>query len=233
MTLQNTADRSTSDRLRSRNRLLKSCALTLGLSMGLGAVSLPAMAAGDAALYGPVAPKGSTFVRVYNASNSEISASVGNTSLNDVAPLGSTAFSFLPQGDYTAKLGSQSLPVKLAGDHYYTLVNHATGKPQLVEESPFKNKQKSLVRIQNLSDQALSLKTADGKTDVIKAVAAKGTGEREINPVKVSLALYSGDTKVSDIKPVALERGEAAVLYVTGSGSNLSPVWVKPPVETR
>ena len=30
-----------------------------------------------------------------------------------------------------------------------------------------------------------------------------------------------------------LERGEAAVLYVTGSGSNLSPVWVKRPVSTR
>jgi alginate O-acetyltransferase complex protein AlgF len=64
-------------------------------------------------------------VRVYNASNAEISATVGNTNLNEVAPLGSTAFSFMPQGDYTAKLGSQSLPVKLAGDHYYTIVNNA------------------------------------------------------------------------------------------------------------
>jgi alginate O-acetyltransferase complex protein AlgF len=87
--------------------------------------------------------------------------------------------------------------------------------------------------VQNLSDQALTLKTADGKTEVVKPVAAKARGEREINPVKVSLALYEGDKKVSDLKPVALERGEAAVLYVTGSGSNLSPVWVKRPVSTR
>jgi alginate O-acetyltransferase complex protein AlgF len=35
------------------------------------------------------------------------------------------------------------------------------------------------------------------------------------------------------VKPVALERGEAAVLYVTGKGSSLSPVWVKRPVSTR
>ncbi|MNC70719.1 Alginate O-acetyl transferase AlgF [compost metagenome] len=68
---------------------------------------------------------------------------------------------------------------------------------------------------------------------MVKPVAAKARGEREINPVKVSLALYEGDKKVSDLKPVALERGEAAVLYVTGSGSNLSPVWVKRPVSTR
>ena len=108
-------------------------------------------------------------------------------------------------------MGSQTVSVKLAADHYYTLVNNSSGQPQLIEEPPFKNKQKSLVRVQNLSDKALTLKTADGKTDVVKAVAAKGRGEREINPVKVSLALYDGDKKVGDVKPVALERGEGQV----------------------
>jgi alginate O-acetyltransferase complex protein AlgF len=213
----------------SKTNLLKTCVL----AASLGFVSLCAFAGGDAALYGPTAPKGSTFVRVYNASSSEISASVGNTSLNEIGPLASSDFGFMPQGDYTAKVGSQSLPVKLASDHYYTIVNNTSGAPQLVEEPPFKNKQKSLVRVQNLSDKALTLKTADGKTDVVKAVSAKGTGEREINPVKVSFALFDGDKKVADLKPVALERGEAAVLYVTGSGSSLSPVWVKRPTGTQ
>ncbi|MCY1409457.1 Alginate O-acetyl transferase AlgF [compost metagenome] len=214
---------------RTRTTIAKACALAAGLSL----LSLQAWAGADAALYGPSAPKGSTFVRLYNASSQQVSASVGNTNLSDVAPQASSDFSFMPQGDYSAKVGSQTLPVKLASDHYYTLVNNTGGQPQLVEEPPFKNKQKSLVRVQNLSDKALTLKTADGKTEVVKTVAAKGRGEREINPVKVSLALYDGDTKVSDLKPVALERGEAAVLYVTGTGSSLSPVWVKRPVSTR
>ncbi|MFK8331533.1 alginate O-acetyltransferase AlgF [Pseudomonas sp. BJa5] len=213
----------------TKHRIAKACALAAGLSL----LSLQAFAGADAALYGPSAPKGSTFVRIFNAGNQAVSASVGNTKINEVAAQASSDFSFMPQGDYSAQVGSQSVPVKLASDHYYTLVNHASGTPQLVEEPPFKNKQKSLVRVQNLSDQALTLKTADGKTEVVKAVAAKARGEREINPVKVSLALYEGDKKISDLKPVALERGEAAVLYVTGSGSNLSPVWVKRPVSTR
>ena len=210
-------------------RLAKSLALVAGMSL----LSLHAWAAGDAALYGPTAPKGSTFVRMFNAAHQEVSATVGTASLNDVAPLGSSDFSFLPQGDYSAKVGNHSLPVKLSADHYYTLVNTSSGQPQLIEEPPFKNKQKSLVRVQNLTDKVLTLKTADGKTDVVKAVAAKGRGEREINPVKVSLALFEGDKKVSDLKPVALERGEAAVLYVTGSASNISPTWVKRPVSSR
>jgi alginate O-acetyltransferase complex protein AlgF len=201
--------------------------------LALAIASASASAAGEAGLYGPVAPKGSTFVRVYNAGNAEVSASVGNTSLNEIAALGSSDFSFMPQGDYTAKLGKASLPVRLASDHYYTIVNTPNGAPVLVEETPFRNKQKALVRVQNLSDQALSLKTADGKTEVVPSVNSRGTGEREINPVKVGLALYQGERKVSDVKPVTLERGEASVLYVTGQGSALSPVWVTRPASAR
>ena len=210
-------------------RLAKSLALVAGMSL----LSMQAWAGGDAALYGPVAPKGSSFVRIFNASPQQVSATVGSTALDDVPPQGSSDFSFMPQGDYSAKVGSQNLSVKLAADHYYTLVNSASGQPQLIEEPPFKNKQKSLVRVQNLTDKTLTLKTADGKTDVVKAVFAKGRGEREINPVKVSFALFDGDRKISDLKPVALERGEAAVLYVTGSGASVSPTWVKRPVSTR
>ncbi|EJN32775.1 Alginate O-acetyl transferase AlgF [Pseudomonas sp. GM84] len=210
-----------------------SIAKALTLAAGLSLASLQAFAGADAALYGPTAPKGSTFVRLYNAASAPAAASVGNTQIKQVGAQASSDFSFLPGGDYTAQVGGKSVPVKLAADKYYTLVNNNGGNPQLIEEPPFKNKQKALVRVQNLTDQALTLKTADGKTEVVQSVAAKGRGEREINPVKVNLALFEGDKKVGDLKPVALERGEAAVLYVTGSGSNLSPVWVTRPVSTN
>ncbi|QXH36644.1 alginate O-acetyltransferase AlgF [Pseudomonas muyukensis] len=213
----------------TKTRIAKALTLAAGLSLA----SMQAFAGADAALYGPSAPKGSTFVRLYNAASAPTAASVGNTQIKQVGAQASSDFSFLPGGDYTAQVGGKSVPVKLAADKYYTLVNNSGGNPQLIEEPPFKNKQKALVRVQNLSDQALTLKTADGKTEVVKPVAAKGRGEREINPVKVNLALYAGDKKVGDVKPVALERGEAAVLYVTGSGNSLAPVWVTRPVATN
>lgn len=134
-------------------------------------------------------------------------------------------------GSYTAQVGQQSLPVKLDPDSYYTLVSQPGGKPQLVAEPPFKNKQKALVRVQNLSGSKLTLKTADGKTDVVKDVGPQSHGDREINPVKVNLALFDGSKKVSDLKPVTLARGEVVCLYVTGSGGKLAPVWVKRPVK--
>ncbi|MNF58697.1 Alginate O-acetyl transferase AlgF [compost metagenome] len=205
-----------------------SYACALALSVG----ALHAQA-GDAALYAPQAPKGSTFVRAYNAGNSELSVSVGNTDLSDIAPLGSSDFSYLPAGSYSAQVGSNRLPVKLDAGRYYTLVNQPGMQPKLVAEDPFTNKQKALLRVQNLSDRSLSLKTADGKAAVVDKVAPDGNGEREVNPVKVSLALFDGANKISDLKPVALTRGEVVSLYITGSGSQLSPVWVKRPARNE
>ena len=85
-------------------------AKTFALAATFSVLSMNAFA-GDAALYGPTAPKGSSFVRVYNAANAEVSATVGSTNLSEVAPLASTDFSFMPGGDYSAKVGSQTLPV--------------------------------------------------------------------------------------------------------------------------
>lgn len=204
------------------SRIAKACAL----AVGFGLLSTQAFAAGDAALYGPTAPKGSAFVRVYNASGQQVSSTIGNNKAVDVPAGKGTTFEFMPGGQYTAKLGSESLPVNVAGDHYYTIVKTASGTSKLVEEGAFTNKQKALVRVQNLSDKPLALKTADGK-EVIPAVAPNGHGEREINPVKVSLALFDGANKVADLKPVNLERGKATVLFVTGQGTSLNPAWVE------
>lgn len=205
--------------------------LALGLGLSLTA-AIGSVQADEAALYGPTAPAGSAFVRAYNAGSSELDLSLGTVSIKEVEPRGSSDFSFLPAGSYSASAAGKSLPVELKADQYYTLVQLPNGELKLVEDPAFKNRQKALVRIQNLSDTPVSLKTADGKTEVIPAVASKARGDREINPVKVRLALFAGEQKVSDLSPLVVERGEAVSLYVTGSAGNLSPVWVKRPVKS-
>lgn len=208
-----------------RRCTVAACAMALSFGM------LQAQA-DDGALYGPKAPKGSAFVRAYNASNAELDISVGEAQLRQVAPLGSSDFKFLPAGNYQAQVGSTQLPVDLKADRYYTLVSLTGEKPRLVEEPPFTSRQKALLRVQNLSGSTLSLKTADGKTDVVADVAANDRGEREINPVKVGLALFDGERKVADLKPVTLARGEVLCLYITDAQGKLSPVWVKRPAQS-
>ncbi|KJU76538.1 alginate O-acetyltransferase AlgF [Ectopseudomonas chengduensis] len=207
-----------------RRFTLGACALALGLGM------LQAQA-DDGALYGPKAPKGSAFVRAYNASSAELDVSVGQTQLKQISPLGSSDFKFLPAGSYQAQVGNAQMAVDLQAARYYTLVSQTGAEPRLVEEPPFTSRQKALLRVQNLTDSTLSLKTADGKTAVVADVKPDGRGDREINPVKVGLALFEGERKVADLKPVTLERGEVVSLFVTGGQGKLSPVWVKRPID--
>lgn len=203
------------------------------LALALVGLSLSFTTAGvyadEGGLYGPTAPAGSAFVRAYNAGSGELNLNLGPVNIKDVAPRGSSDFSFLPAGSYSASASGKSLPVSLKADQFYTLVQMPGGELSLVDDPAFKNRQKALVRLQNLSDTPVSLKTADGKTAVIDTVSGKARGEREINPVKVRLALFAGERKVSDLSPLVLERGAVAALYVTGSGSSLTPVWVQRP----
>jgi alginate O-acetyltransferase complex protein AlgF len=200
-------------------RLLQTSLLALSL------VGLQAQA-GEAALYGPAAPKGSAFVRLYNAGVQATTVKVGSASITSTAPQGGSAFSFLPAGSYTAEVGGKSLPVTLAADQYYTLVN-TPDTPRLVLDPAFYNRQKALVRLHNLTDQSLSLKTKDGATQVVEPVAPGKHGDREINPVKVSLALYDGEQRLSDVETTLLERGQVTALFVTKAQGRLMPVWVK------
>ncbi|MBC9250535.1 alginate O-acetyltransferase [Pseudomonas alcaligenes] len=212
--------------------MIRSLNLTAPLGGLLLSLCAPLAMADEATLYGPVAPEGSAFVRGYNAASENLEARLGTVHFSDIAPKSSSDYEFLPAGSYSATAGGQSLPVSLAEDHYYTLVQLPGGGLSLVDEPLFKNRQKSLLRLQNLSDSVLSVKTVDGKTEVIAAVSGKSRGEREINPVKVRLALFAGERKVADLNPLVIERGEVVCLYVTGSADKLSPVWVKRPVTT-
>lgn len=201
-------------------QLLRTSLLTLAL-IGLQAQ------AGEASLYGPAAPKGSSFVRLYNAAAQPAGVKVGSASIASTQPQAVSAFSFLPAGDYSADVSGKTLPVSLAADQYYTLVNSAEGTPILVVDPAFQNRQKALVRLHNLTPQPLSLKTKDGATQVVDTVAPNAHGDREINPVKVSLALYEGDKRVTNVDTILLERGEVTALFVTESQGKLVPTWVK------
>lgn len=200
--------------------------LTVLFAMLLGMLSLQAQA-NDGALYAPAAPKGSAFVRLLNTGSEPVSATIAGVTLKNVPSLESSPFSFLPAGNYTSKLGSQSLPVKLEADHYYTLVNLSDGTLRLVDEAGFKDRRKSLMRLHNLTDRRLSVKTADGKTEVIGAVAPSAQGEREINPVKIQLALFEDERRLAEAKPVLLKRGEVSSLFVIGKAGKVIPLWAE------
>lgn len=190
-----------------------------------GPALLPARAA-DEGVYGPVAPPNSAFVRVFNATaEPELQARIADKTLEEIPAYGASEFVFLPPGKYTLTVGAVSQPVTLAANKFYTAA--LEGKElRLLENERYTNRLKALVIVYNLVDgSTLSLKTPDGRP-VIENIQPNTLGSREVNAVKVNLALFDGAKKVTDVKPMNLERGRAFSLFVAGNKDQPVTSWV-------
>lgn len=180
---------------------------------------------GDEGVYGPAAPPDAAFIRVFNATaQGELQARIGDKVLDEIPAFGASEFVFLPAGKYTLSAGAASQPVTLNRGRYYTAALDGKGF-RLIDNDRYTNRLKALVIVYNLVDgSTLSLKTADGR-GVVENVAAHSFGAREVNAVKVSLALFDGGRKVGEVKPMNLERGRAFSLFVAGSREQPVTSW--------
>jgi alginate O-acetyltransferase complex protein AlgF len=187
---------------------------------------LPCAHAGDEGVYGPVAPPDSAFVRVFNATaQPELEARVGDKVMDDIPSFGASDYVFVPAGKYTLTVGAVNQPVTLKQGKFYTAA--LEGKDlRVIENDRFANRLKALVIVYNLVDgTTLSLKTPDGRA-VVENVGPNSFGSREVNAIKVNLALFEGGTKVTDVKPMNLERGRAFSLFVAGNKDQPVTSWV-------
>ncbi len=209
----------------TRRALQRRAVIIAALLMGSALLSRPA-SAGDEALYGPVAPPGSAFIRVFNATaQGGLEARVADQTITDIEPFAASEFVFLPAGRHTIAIGAAKQTVGMVSDRFYTAAL-TDGTIQMLDNERFKNRLKSLIVLYNLTAQSpLSLRTADGKT-VVDNVASKTSGTREVNAVNASLALYNGSQKLADVKPIGMERGRAYSLFVIGSDAQPMTVWV-------
>lgn len=198
--------------------------LTISLMLITGNVR-----ANEEALYGPVAPPGSAFIRLFNnAPSTALSAIIGGKQLDVDGAYSASGYQFLPAGEYSLEMKSLSRQLTLDADHYYTAYVDASGKIAVVEGRGFDQRKKALIAFYNLTASPLSLKTANGKGTVVADVASNESGFREVNAVKIGLAAFINEEKIVDAKPVVLKRGKTFSLFAIGN-SNDRPalVWVQ------
>jgi len=196
-------------------------AAALAVALGLVAVD------GHAGLYPPAAPAGSAYVRVFNATpQPKLPATIGEHAIPDTASLDASSYVFLAPGQYPAKLGASEQSLKLDAARCYTTALASDGI-HVFDQACFNSQVKAMLSVYNLiGGSTLTVKTADGSSSVLDGVAANTAAHREVNAVKVSLAVYDGTTKLADAKPMNLERGRAFSLFVTGSREQPLLIWV-------
>lgn len=190
---------------------MKNLTFLLGLSV------LSTATAQDNGLYDPAPPANSAFVRVLNAP----SATLGTRTVT-AAKGAASAYVVIPQGEFEAKLGTAGGKLKVEAGKFYSVV--ASGnKLVLLTDQAADNRAKAVLALYNLSKSpTVDLKTADGKTTVVKGVKTGESGSRAVNGITVDLAAFSGAKTLGSLKAVKLERGSAYAVVVTDSGVTLT-----------
>ncbi|MDX1456348.1 MAG: alginate O-acetyltransferase AlgF [Marinobacter sp.] len=179
--------------------------------------------AGEDALYAAEAPDGAAFIRVVNAdaSGSIPEASIGGKVIEDIDPLETSPYIYLPEGTYALTVQGQSASVNMRKDSFYTAVVLDSGELQILEDATFDNPRKALVSFYNLTGNGdVALKTADGKVAIVESVGPLATANRELNAVKVALGAFSSGQALAKSAPVDLQRGKVFSFFVIDVGGS-------------
>jgi len=181
----------------------------------LGLMVFPSYAQ-DAGLYDPAPPAGSAFVRFINlgAKNEACKPDIRGKSYDSIDQNKVGPYVPAKSGDAELKLDAASAKETLEEGGYYTVVYRGDAL-SVIKDDAIKNPVKSMVAFYNLTPRNdISLKTADGKVDVIKSLASGKSGYREINAVTVKLVVYDGARKAVTLKPIILKRREPTAIIV-------------------
>lgn len=190
----------------------------LSLLIVMFAVSTHAKAGDvDAGLYDPLPPAGSAFVRFVNLQDENLPAKAKGKNFGSLDPATSSSYKVISKGEADIQLGGQTGQQALEEGKLYSVVSiDGAEQPEIITDPVSDNRAKALISFYNFTETPLELKTTDKNISVIDAVSKGEVKSREINPVKVALGVYEGDTQKQALEPILLERGQSYSVFYSG-----------------
>jgi len=192
---------------------------------------LSAQANMDTGLYDPLPPEGSAFVRYINAAGEKGSKQTGANGKgyvylenHEVSPY------FVVEAEKTkVTFGELSHEFELEEGKFYSVLWQ--DDLSVIEDIPSDNRAKSQILFYNLaSDNALSLKTTEGNVSIITDVNKNEVKAREINPVKINVSVFDGDTEFKQAETLSMERGMVYSAFAFDDSDDV--VWVRSTTNT-
>jgi alginate O-acetyltransferase complex protein AlgF len=197
-------------------------------------LALTPLSAQEGGLYGSKAPEDAAFVRILNS---------GSTSLPRV-PVGAIRFERLESGEVSPyRVLSPGVLIIRARDGqadiaagagaYYTVVVSDSG-PQVFQDRRHDDPLRAQIILYNLADSSsITLKTADGGTEVIPGVPPGESASIAVNAINADLVLFSEDEKYADIGTMELEAGQSYGIFSIEHSENPEVVVERAEVDAK
>ncbi len=174
--------------------------------------------AGDEALYDREPPADAAFFRLVNLTdNDTLKVELDGKSITKVAALRVSPYGFTEKKECTFLLNGTAYTTRAEPKSQFTLVWDGEHTSR-IDEDIFSSRSKARIKLFNLSNVPISLKTVDGKTDVIAAVEPQSSGYRDVNALAIAFAFYGDDTNLLATEKISLKKGQATSLFLVQSG---------------
>ncbi|MEX2535700.1 MAG: alginate O-acetyltransferase AlgF [Trueperaceae bacterium] len=179
----------------------------------------PAPSSAQGGLYGPEAPRNTSYVRIINASDGEpIAPTVAGSGWEPLPFAQVSRYRQVPPGDHSALIGGQELSLTTQPESFTTLVV-LPDRILVLADTPLRDISRGLLTLYNLTSEALTVQTSDG-TEVLSAVSPDSASSVTISEAEVELAVYRGDEPLTTLERRLYRRGEAHSVIVLPTGSD-------------
>jgi alginate O-acetyltransferase complex protein AlgF len=178
-------------------------------------------------LYDPEPPENAAFVRIANFSKVAISTEINSTKFDSIVSNSISPYRVVLSGKNIIKNISKS-ELDIKSKQFYTVVVDGTKNTLFLNDSKSPGLTKSGISVYNISKTSnISLKTGDGKISVIQDVAIGSMKSKFVNAIKVNLAIFVGDKKVSSLGDIQFERSMSYSAFFYGKPDNYKFIWLK------
>lgn len=189
----------------------------------------------DAGLYDPMAAPDSAFIRLINVRDANAARPLKlNGKILDAAALGqATAYFATKDGLTRIAVDNKKLEKSTVRKRFYTVADSKNGLVFIEDKAVPKDK--AQITLYNFSPKnGLVLKTLDGKTAIAGPVSTGKAVTKDVNAVKVYMALYNGKEKFLDLGEKAFSRGMSySVLVYEGASGEPQASFVEAAIDTR
>ncbi len=208
------------------HRLCLAVLLSVSFTAGISAQ-------GPRSVYGPSAPGDSAFVRVINLLPGPVRISLGATRIGPVAHGAVSPYRPVVPDVYLVRAQGQEREIVPKSGVYVTLACTNDGI-LLFDDPPHTDPARAQLFLYNFTSiPRISLKSADGKTQVIADVESGHAGHIVVNAVSVALAVFDGAALVKPLDTLALKRGSSFSVFALTEGGSVSLLVVKASVEVK
>lgn len=174
--------------------------------------------AGEEALYAPVPPADSAFVRIVNITDDpDLIVKLDGVVLNGIKEIPVSDFVIIKQGQRNLNYADHSEELDIKAGKYYTIAILINNKVHLMDDALIENPSKAVLYFYNLSDlNSASLFAPSYKATIFENIATNTSISREINAVDFDLIVKSSSEEIKTLKDISLKRQIGTSIFLIG-----------------